>query len=249
VFVDDDNVLAADYLERAVAIAERWPLLGAWGGTVKGEFEVEPEAWMHPFLVYLCIRQVSAPIWSNNLEDWRAHPSGAGLCVRAAVARAYRAQVAAQPWRRRLDRVGQSLSSAGDIDLIHTSCDLGLGFGNFPELSLAHLIPARRVTPEYMTELMRGIATSSALLEYYRSGILPQEPSKVRTIAHYLFNLLTQGRHRAAIYKASREAVGAAARIARSLPPAGSDVAAPPPSAPDRPTASGAVPAQRQPSL
>jgi glycosyltransferase involved in cell wall biosynthesis len=249
VFVDDDNVLAADYLESALAIAARWPQLGAWGGTVKGEFEVEPQSWMQPFLVYLCIRQVSAAIWSNNPEDWRAHPSGAGLCVRPAVARSYRAQLAAQPCRRRLDRVGQSLSSAGDIDLIHTSCDLGLGFGNFPELVLTHLIPARRVTPEYLIELMRGITISSILLEYYRSGVLPHEPSKVRTIAHYLFNLLTQDRHRAAIYKASREAVGVAARIARGLPAALSGAAPPTPPAPDHPAASEAVPARRKRSL
>src|SRR5262249_51129433 len=168
VFVDDDNVPAADYLERAAAIAAQWPMLGAWGGTIKGEFEVEPGPWLQPFLVFLCIRQITAPIWSNNPEDWRAHPCGAGLCIRIAVARAYQAQVAAQPWRRKLDRIGQSLSSAGDIDLIHTCCDMGLGFGNFPELCLTHLIPARRVTPEYMIELMRGVTTSTTLLEYYR---------------------------------------------------------------------------------
>jgi glycosyltransferase involved in cell wall biosynthesis len=246
VFVDDDNVLAADYLEKAVAISAGWPVLGAWGGRIEGEFEAEPEPWMQPLLVFLCIREVSAPIWSNNLEDWRAHPCGAGLCIRAGVARAYRAQVEAQPWRRTLDRVGQSLSSAGDIDLIHTSCDMGLGFGNFPQLVMRHLIPARRVTPAYMIDLLRSIATSTALLHYYRSGVLPQEPSRVRTMARYLLTWLTQDRHRASIYKASREGVGMAARIARSLPPANPGVG--PSSTAGEPPAAELA-ARRQPSL
>jgi GT2 family glycosyltransferase len=32
VFVDDDNVLRADYLENALKISSNYPFLGAWGG-------------------------------------------------------------------------------------------------------------------------------------------------------------------------------------------------------------------------
>ena len=46
VMVDDDNVLAPDYLENAVSIAQRNPALGAFGGKCVPEFEVEPEAWL-----------------------------------------------------------------------------------------------------------------------------------------------------------------------------------------------------------
>ncbi len=37
VFVDDDNVLDSDYLEMALKVSEAWPIIGAWGGQLRGE--------------------------------------------------------------------------------------------------------------------------------------------------------------------------------------------------------------------
>jgi hypothetical protein len=218
VFVDDDNVLEADYLEQALAIDLEWPLLGAWGGRIDGEFEVEPKPWMQPLLYFLCIRGFPTPIWSNNPDDERAHPCGAGMCVRIAVARAYSSRIASQPWRRRLGRIAQSLSSGEDVDLVLTSSDVGLGFGNFPQLSLTHLIPASRLAPDYLLRLMQGIAMSGTLLRYYRSGVLPDEPDALKTLVRYVQTWWRHGRHRARIYRASQKAVGAAVRLARSAP-------------------------------
>jgi glycosyltransferase involved in cell wall biosynthesis len=45
VFVDDDNVLRADYLEQALAIAEKHPRIGSWGGTIYPQFEQPPPEW------------------------------------------------------------------------------------------------------------------------------------------------------------------------------------------------------------
>src|SRR5690348_10184642 len=42
VFVDDDNVLAPDYLSAVINICEQWPQLGVWGGSIAPKFEVEP---------------------------------------------------------------------------------------------------------------------------------------------------------------------------------------------------------------
>jgi len=46
VMVDDDNVLAPDYLAKAVSIAEEHKDIGAFGGKCLPEFEVEPEEWL-----------------------------------------------------------------------------------------------------------------------------------------------------------------------------------------------------------
>jgi glycosyltransferase involved in cell wall biosynthesis len=46
VMVDDDNVLAPDYLETAVRIAAEHPMLGAFGGKCLPEFEHEPPHWL-----------------------------------------------------------------------------------------------------------------------------------------------------------------------------------------------------------
>jgi len=43
VFVDDDNLLAPDYLEQALRIKREWPMLGVWGsGVTIPEFEAQP---------------------------------------------------------------------------------------------------------------------------------------------------------------------------------------------------------------
>jgi hypothetical protein len=141
------------------------------------------------------------------------------MCVRLSVARAYAGQVSANPLRRHLGRTGQRLTSGEDNDLVRTGCDLGLGFGNFPELFLTHLIPARRLTLDYLIRLVEGIVTSGSLLQFYRSGVLPPEPGGLRTVVRYLLTWLTQDRRRALIYKATQNGKSTAARIARSLPP------------------------------
>ena len=46
VMVDDDNILNPDYLEKAVEILDRNPLLGATGGKALPEYEIEPAEWL-----------------------------------------------------------------------------------------------------------------------------------------------------------------------------------------------------------
>ena len=215
VFVDDDNVLDPDYLQTAIDIDRDYSILGAWGGTIKGEFEAEPEPWMRPLLGFLAIREYASPVWGNNPEDWAPQPCGAGLCVRRSVAAEYARQLNARPARRRLDRVGSKLSSCGDSDLVQTSCSEGKGFGNFPGLRLTHLIPENRVQPEYIVKLMQGIITSQIVLRYFRTGYLPREPSVVTGWLRYAFIRAMQGRHRAWVNRAHREAIWEGIRLAR----------------------------------
>ena len=111
VFVDDDNVLADDYLREAQRIAQAWPLLGAWGGSILPEFESTPEPWTETYLRMLAIREVSRPIWGNSLTHSNHTPWGAGLCLRRPVAEAYCRAAEADPRRRNMDRRGTSLAS------------------------------------------------------------------------------------------------------------------------------------------
>jgi len=217
VFVDDDNILASDYLQVAGDIGRRYQFLGAWGGTVRGEFETEPEPWVRPLLGHLGIREFSSPVWSNNPEDWRAQPFGSGLCVRRCVAAAYAEQLGNCPERRRLDRVGSELSSCGDVDLVQTSADLEQGFGNFPGLRLTHLIPRHRLQPKYFIRLMRGKTTSDILLRYLRTGELPSKPSIFRAWMKSLLIWSRHGRRQARIYAACQAATCEGIRIAREL--------------------------------
>src|SRR5690349_21927962 len=50
VLVDDDNILAPDYLAQAARLAAAHPRVGAFGGRSVPEFEVPPPDWAREFL-------------------------------------------------------------------------------------------------------------------------------------------------------------------------------------------------------
>jgi len=175
VFVDDDNVLAPDYLERAVARSEGWPMLGVWGcGSFTPEWEQEPPPGFAPYLAYLAVHRMSRDRWSNQAFDYGATPVGAGLCVRSAVARHYAAQVRADARRRLLGRAGVNLAGCEDFDLALTAIDLGFGTGVFTDLAMIHLMPGQRVAENYLLRLVEGHAYSSVILRALR------EPGSIR---------------------------------------------------------------------
>ena len=180
VFVDDDNLLRSDFLAKAIEISREFPLLGAWGGNVVGEFEQPVPGWAKPHLHALALRDVDRDYWSNYLADNRSLPFGAGLCVRQPVAAAYARALRTRPASMDLDRKGTSLVSAGDIDLVLTAYDAGYGTGMFQRLQTTHLIPQTRLTVDYLCRLLEGIEYSTHLLRSQRNAdYAPSEDSRL----------------------------------------------------------------------
>jgi hypothetical protein len=164
VFVDDDNLLAPDYLSRALALLGTHGTVGALGGRLIGEFEVPAPGWTEEFHPLLALRDLgSEPLLSPTrapgpLETWPAFaPVGAGMVVRRQALSAWLAQ---DPASGLSDRRGASLSSGGDNDIIAHVLESGWQVAYFPELSLVHLMPAGRLEAAYLGRLNRGIQTS-----------------------------------------------------------------------------------------
>jgi glycosyltransferase involved in cell wall biosynthesis len=226
VFVDDDNVLAADYLEKACQISQRFPILGAWGGSCCPEFEVPPDPSLASFLEALGLREVTKAKWSNY--DLGSAPIGAGLCVRAAVARCYARNVATSPIRVALDRCGTSLMGGGDFDLAMTSRELGYGVGLFPELRLTHLISKQRVQSDYLYRICADSTTAVHVIRYLHTGEMPLQPSfKRRTFDHLrkYFAITSSARQRATGRRCSAEALSTALEWIRRINTVGNDAA------------------------
>jgi glycosyltransferase involved in cell wall biosynthesis len=169
VLVDDDNVLAPDYLAQVVAIFGREPHLGAAGGKSRPVFETPPAPWMSEFFPLLAIRDLGeseiiattlTPAGSAVRQYPDCAPIGAGMALRSDAAIAWAARVEHDPQRRRLDRTGSELVSGGDNDIILTLLEQGLAVGYFPSLRLDHLIPASRLDPGYLARLNRAIQRS-----------------------------------------------------------------------------------------
>jgi glycosyltransferase involved in cell wall biosynthesis len=164
VFVDDDNVLRTDYLQACLKISADYRQLGAWGGSCIPEFEVEPSAKLRPWLAGLLIEKLDKPVWDKIPRGGPALPPGAGMAVRRNVALHYREQVLRDPLRAALGRTGKKLAAGEDSDMALCSLAFDLGTGRFPELELTHLIPARRVTMEYLEGIHEGFGYSGVIL-------------------------------------------------------------------------------------
>ena len=151
-FVDDDCLVADDWIARAAEVAREHPAAGAIGGLVALEWEREPPA------------HVRGRGWAYAHQDHGAEPvtvgclAGAGMVIR-------RAALEQSGWTERqllADRVGTRLVSGGDVEIaLRVGAAHELWYD--PRLRLRHLIPARRTAYDYVSRLTYGLGTSKLL--------------------------------------------------------------------------------------
>ena len=166
VFVDDDNVLAANYLQETIRVAQDYPFLGAFGSSqIIPEFEQEPSSEIRKHVRKLALRDLKTSIWSNDPRDG-SDPWGAGLVVRRDVANAFVELVLRDPTRLELGRQGENLNSGEDNEFSWLSCELGYGKGVFSTLSMKHLMSVGRVEPNYIIRISEGHSFSRTLTSY-----------------------------------------------------------------------------------
>jgi len=195
VFVDDDNLLAPDYLERALTISREWPQLGVWGGQTIGEFETQPEEWTRPYWPWIGVRTVTKDLWSNVPLELKSVPVGAGMCVRREVADIYAHLVATDPVRRSLGRTGTQLIGSEDSDIAFTAVGLGFGKGVFRHLRLKHLIPGNRVREDYLLRLIEALSFSGMMLQQAH-GVTPIIPSRAQRLLKFYQSFFVKERAR-----------------------------------------------------
>lgn len=192
VFVDDDNVLDPEYLKNALSICSEHPKIGAFGGNIKPIFEEAAPEWTQPYWYLLAVRDTREDHISMNHGDADAEPCGAGLCITKEIAEQYARYLADDPVRRALDRSGDSLASAGDMDLIFTAFDLNYGIGRFRSLTLDHLIPPNRLTEAYFLRIFEAMNYSGVILKKIRQ-ISPNNSHTsimgvLRSLKHFIFS-------------------------------------------------------------
>ena len=200
IFVDDDNVLAEDFLDQAEKIAQQRTDVGAWSGQCFPEFEASPPAWTRRYWGMLVAREFDGDVWSNLPHLAETMPCGAGLCVRRCVAEHYLALHESGRRNTLLDRRGKSLMSAGDNDLAACACELGLSMGLYHKLKLAHLIPPDRLSQDYLVRLAEGIHYSGVFFRCLR-GEMPQPISFGRRLLD-LLQMVRMSRNDRQIFRA-----------------------------------------------
>lgn len=158
VFVDDDNVLAPDYLQSAVEVMRHYPRLGAAGGKSVPEFETPPPPWIADHHSLLALRDLgeTALFAGWNREYPVFAPIGAGMVLRWNALETWLNQT--EPLLA--DRTGNKLTSGGDNDMVLHVLQSGWQVAYEPRLHLTHLIPAGRLDPDYLARLNEAVQES-----------------------------------------------------------------------------------------
>lgn len=172
--VDDDCVLAPDFLVVAERLVRDMPFIGVFGCSLASEFEVTPPADIGDY--YGHGRPVARDMWSNDPAHFPSTPGGAGSIVRRSVADAFVTKMLTDRRWGMLGRSGGNFFSCEDIEIASTACDLGFGKGVFRDLRITHLIPADRMTAEFEMRNAYGLGYSAVLHTFLRHGVAPKRP-------------------------------------------------------------------------
>lgn len=179
-FIDDDNWVAPDWVERVTETMETDPVVGACGGCNEARVEVPAHDWFERYR------------WSYAVGPQGRFPDagdsdapslwGAGLSVRAV---AWESLVDRGFQPRLSDRTGAGLSSAGDTEFCLALRLAGWRLRYEPSLRLIHILPGRRLQWPYLCRLHRAFGASAPVLDPYwvalGEGPLASAPLQKRT--------------------------------------------------------------------
>lgn len=161
VMVDDDNILAKNYLEQVIIAFNENPKIGALGGKSLPLFESSPPKWLFQFYGILALRNLGNEV---IIDKWNFHyptssPIGAGMGIRKKALGSYTSKIQAGN-NKITDRRGEGLSSGGDNDIILEILKSGWEVAYFPSLALEHIIPEERMKVKYLGRLNKKLMKS-----------------------------------------------------------------------------------------
>ncbi len=169
VFLDDDNRLAPDYLERALEIADGDPLIGCFGGVARAALEEPVEDWKTDLLRYLGVRDYGPMPITSTCEEWGEwEPIGAGMVCRRDVAERFAYWVGSLEAGSRLGRSGGGWMSGDDTLIALAAYRLGYSCSYQPRLRLEHHIKPARLLASTLLRTIEGHGRSFVVLQSLR---------------------------------------------------------------------------------
>lgn len=159
-FVDDDNILASNFLSAALRYANSGIKIGTLGGKSVARLSSPPPEWFDSVKNGLAIWDGGEVQRQLNFGE---RQFGAGLIVNAEIGKI----VADEPWILG-GRTKNSLIAGEDSELFLKISRLGWKHWYAPELVFEHVIPDNRLTLQYLKELFGSFgATHLLLCPYY----------------------------------------------------------------------------------
>ena len=164
-FVDDDNILSKDYLEKGYNYAINHDYVGCFGGRLKLTPELRPADWLMPLLPLLAIKDYGDSeivSWSEAWGPWM--PPSAGLFIRNEVASRFIKQINGNLAYDSLGRRGRQLNSGLDYMMVRVAPQTGLACAYVSELELYHDLEPSRLTLGYMSRINWAYGRSHAII-------------------------------------------------------------------------------------
>ncbi len=169
-FVDDDNLLAANYLSKVIDIMQTYPNVAACGGEGIAAFAPETvvPAWFPRFSNGYAVGK-QAPE-AKVLTGEKEFLYGAGMAIRKKI------------WEEienmgfesmLLGRTADKITSGEDLEMGYLFRLMGYDLYYTPELSFQHLIPANRLTWDYVKKLKKGFGSSAVYHGFYKNLLTP----------------------------------------------------------------------------
>jgi glycosyltransferase involved in cell wall biosynthesis len=161
-FIDDDNWICQDWCGRVAAALGTNQRLAAIGGRGVAYFEeTEAPEW---FERYQTAYAVGPQTEHSRGRRALSRLYGAGLTIRKSAldeltARGFLPMCAG--------RVGTKLSAGDDTELCYALALAGWDLACDSNLVFQHVIPAKRLSENYLVEMFKGFGASSAVLDLY----------------------------------------------------------------------------------
>ncbi|TAF63068.1 MAG: glycosyltransferase family 2 protein [Cytophagales bacterium] len=167
ILIDDDNEPSADYLEVLQDLLPRYEFVGAWGpGTIEVDFLAPvSKKYEGHYRGTFQEKHLSFTNYAHTESSSSAHPFGTGMVIRKTLMQEYVGQCEKGHYQT-TDRIGNSLASAGDTQMVYSVVKQGFAVGCEPKLALKHIIPAKRLSYDYMRKMSFEINFSAVLADY-----------------------------------------------------------------------------------
>lgn len=173
-FIDDDNLVASDWVRRCVEFLDGHPRVGFIGGLIEPLFEdpaSRPADFYERFADGLAIRELG-PEPRKLVQPHSDPPPGAGLTGRAELVRLILLQIGCLLQ----GHTGGKLTNGEDTEMGLIAQRLGWETWYVPSLRMKHVMPPGRLTEQYLRKLIADGAQSGPWLDYLRG----REPERSR---------------------------------------------------------------------
>ncbi len=180
-FVDDDCILAEDWLAEAARFARAHPTCGAFGGRIRLKWEAPPTPLALRYRKAFSEQDYGPDAMRLPSERPYRYLAGAGLVLK-------RAALVASGWTEEqllLDRKGARLLAGGDAEINVRVLKAGYELWYHPGCVLEHRIPERRMAERYLADLYQGIGAGSCrmiLMVIHSSIVLKLVSCTYRTL-------------------------------------------------------------------